>query len=61
VSKDSRGYIVTLIGPGILVAATGVGAGDLATGAFVAGWGKIGQFPFDVRPVDRLPGFLSGL
>ena len=28
-----RGFL-TVIGPGILVAATGVGAGDLATGAF---------------------------
>jgi Mn2+/Fe2+ NRAMP family transporter len=26
--------LVTLIGPGLLVAATDVGAGDLATGAF---------------------------
>ncbi len=29
--------ILTIIGPGILVAATGVGAGDLATGAFAGG------------------------
>jgi Mn2+/Fe2+ NRAMP family transporter len=31
--KGQRG-LLTLIGPGLLVAATGVGAGDLATGAF---------------------------
>jgi Mn2+/Fe2+ NRAMP family transporter len=33
--RTSRGRrLLTVIGPGILVAATGVGAGDLATGAF---------------------------
>ena len=26
--------LLTIVGPGMLVAATGVGAGDLATGAF---------------------------
>lgn len=29
-----RNRLLLIIGPGILVAATGVGAGDLATGAF---------------------------
>ncbi len=33
-SKPRRGGFLAIIGPGILVAATGVGAGDLATGAF---------------------------
>jgi Mn2+/Fe2+ NRAMP family transporter len=33
-SKSGRGRLLAIIGPGILVAATGVGAGDLATGAF---------------------------
>lgn len=32
--EDRRRGLLTLIGPGLLVAATGVGAGDLATGAF---------------------------
>ena len=35
--KLSKLGILTIIGPGILVAATGVGAGDLATGAFAGG------------------------
>lgn len=35
--KSRRIGIFTIIGPGILVAATGVGAGDLATGAFAGG------------------------
>lgn len=34
-SQQSSGGILSLIGPGILIAATGVGAGDLATGAIV--------------------------
>ncbi|MEO2006264.1 MAG: hypothetical protein ABGY41_19450 [Candidatus Poribacteria bacterium] len=34
-AKASRGRgLLVVLGPGILVAATGVGAGDLATGAF---------------------------
>lgn len=33
-SKSRPGRLLAIIGPGILVAATGVGAGDLATGAF---------------------------
>lgn len=33
-SNASRFSVLAVIGPGILVAATGVGAGDLATGAF---------------------------
>lgn len=32
-----RGALVGMIGPGLLLAATGVGAGDLATGSFVGG------------------------
>ncbi|MAF09550.1 iron transporter, partial [Candidatus Poribacteria bacterium] len=32
-TSRARG-VLSVIGPGILVAATGVGAGDLATGAF---------------------------
>ena len=32
-----RKRLLAIIGPGILVAATGVGAGDLATGAFTGG------------------------
>ena len=35
--KLSKVGILTIIGPGVLVAATGVGAGDLATGAFAGG------------------------
>lgn len=34
VAPNQRRGLLTLIGPGLLVAATGVGAGDLATGAF---------------------------
>ncbi|MDA2937896.1 hypothetical protein MYX75_06500 [Acidobacteria bacterium AH-259-A15] len=36
-SEKPRPNLLTIIGPGILVAATGVGAGDLATGAIVGG------------------------
>lgn len=32
-----RGPVILMIGPGLLLAATGVGAGDLATGSFVGG------------------------
>ncbi len=35
--KSNRLKLLALIGPGVLVAATGVGAGDLATGAFAGG------------------------
>ena len=35
--KSNSLKLLTLIGPGVLVAATGVGAGDLATGAFAGG------------------------
>ena len=34
-NRPSRLSIIAIIGPGLLVAATGVGAGDLATGAIV--------------------------
>lgn len=34
-SEQTSGGILSMIGPGILIAATGVGAGDLATGAIV--------------------------
>ena len=32
-----RGPLVGMLGPGLLLAATGVGAGDLATGSFAGG------------------------
>lgn len=35
--ETSKRSLLTIIGPGILVAATGVGAGDLATGALAGG------------------------
>ena len=54
--NKSTGGLLSMIGPGILVAATGVGAGDLATGAFAGS--RLGLAVLWAVPLGALLKFL---